>query len=210
MESDIRLNSSYVSSYILYIACLIRIDLLLRLLEQVIEAKKNDTEKVFLSIKNEDYDTLKHMSCIIHWKAINQYLKNLNNFKQKLLEDEKNIYSELNVIRDNYDRHIDEVINGNIISDISSFALKIDLKYGKLAQYIKAFLNTIPHYNIALYNLYIDKVKKLSDSTLENISTNSVKISLIGTFSSGKTTLINTFLGEEKFFIHQHNIILLC
>ena len=209
-EGDIQQNSLYVSSYILYIACFARIEILFRILEHLKLTEVKIIEELLSLVKGKQNSRIKRLSYLVRLKAIRLYTNKLNSSLYILETDKAQLCAALNGLRENYDKHINELINGVAVSNISSFALKIDLQYGKLAEYIKRFLNKIQFNNENLYGIYSDKIKAIANNTLENVSANSVKMSLIGTFSSGKTTLINTFLGNKALHTSvQHNTAVL-
>lgn len=104
--------------------------------------------------------------------------------------------AEISYIRENYDRKVLEKISNIKAENISPFALNIDLKYGKLHGYIEDFLS-LREIN-SDYDFITEDLNNLVSETNSAISSNKANLSLIGTFSSGKTTLINTFLGERE------------
>lgn len=131
-----------------------------------------------------------HIKSIIH---IHEALERIDKkFEKQILEWQ----AEIADIREKYDRKVLEEIKHINAENISPFVLNIDLKYGALQGYIKDFL-TLQEINND-YDFITDDLKQLVQKTEDAISSNKAKLSLIGTFSSGKTTLINTFLGERR------------
>lgn len=129
-------------------------------------------------------------------RAIIQLIDELMLIDKKFEKLTLELHAEIANIRDKYDRKVLEEMTNINAENISPFVLNIDLKYGRLQGYIKDFLMLR---EISLDYDFITKDLKhcVSDTELA-ISTNNAKLSLIGTFSSGKTTLINTFLGERE------------
>lgn len=131
-----------------------------------------------------------------HIKAIIQLNKELDNIEKRFDEHTKEWNAELVGIREKYDRDVLKKITQRPTDKISPFVLNIDLKYAALQNYLRQYLEK--DFIKKDYDFISKDLENLVLETEKSIQTNKAQLSLIGTFSSGKTTLINTFLGERE------------
>lgn len=96
-------------------------------------------------------------------------------------------------LRDNYDRHILETVTRKQYEGLSSMAVRLNLKYNTNGADIITFANKVLE-QTADASLIINP-RPLCENTIRKLESETSEIAFIGTFSSGKTTLINALLG---------------
>lgn len=101
----------------------------------------------------------------------------------------------VNLLHEEYDRHIDSVITHKTTDDSSAYSVKLDLIYGALNGYLKKMC-TDAERGFSQEELRVNLSEIVSD-TRSAITSEAAELAFIGTFSSGKTTLINTLLGHR-------------
>ncbi len=166
--------------------------------------KKSISEfRLMLEEEVEEYNTeLETMSGIgglivcQHILAIFQLDEELKTLEKNFEKHTLEWMAEIEDIRDKYDREVLYKVTNTPTEKISPFVLNIEMKYGVLKNNVKEFLsNKLIKED---YDFVEKDLKDLVSETESLISSNKAKLSLIGTFSSGKTTLINTFLGDRE------------
>lgn len=184
----------FLKEYIISVKCIFWINLyrtniakMHSLLSSELESSTNNSN---------DLDNIASLVSYQHIKSIIHIYEALERIDKKLGKQTLEWQAEIADIREKYDRKVLEEIKHINAENISPFVLNIDLKYGALQGYIKDFL-TLQEINNDYDFITVD-LKQLVQKTEDAISSNKAKLSLIGTFSSGKTTLINTFLGERR------------
>lgn len=184
----------HIYPYLICVSNLIRIHLVKKVIDessQYLHTEIETTEKLLMS-SEEKFDSL---ALVCRCRAVLQLCSEIDSYNVKLVKNGNYWRGIINVIREDCDRKVDEVINQIIADRISPFALHVDLKYGRLRRYVYTFLHSVQMKNH--FGNFEEDIRDLKEKTERDIMQNAGKLSLIGTFSSGKTTLINTFLGER-------------
>lgn len=118
---------------------------------------------------------------------------------ESLIKNIRSLSDELggfvNSLHDEYDRHIDSIVTHKSTDDSSSYSVALDLKYGMLNGYLNKLCIEAER-EFSQEKLSTDLSETVS-RTRSALSCEAAEISFIGTFSSGKTTLINTLLGHK-------------
>lgn len=100
-----------------------------------------------------------------------------------------------NTLHDEYDKHILGIVTHVNEEDASDFSIRLKLTYGILNNNLEDLCRQ------AERELNRDKLsyplEQVVDATRRAIGSSAADIAFIGTFSSGKTTLINTLLGHR-------------
>lgn len=99
----------------------------------------------------------------------------------------------LALIREEYDRHILEMVTRKHYNGISPMAVRLNLKYNTNAGDIIAFAEKVVY--ATKNEQLVNNPVLLRESTLKRLESEATDLAFIGTFSSGKTTLINALLG---------------
>lgn len=190
-KSDFR----YIDSYLLYIANLSKIYICVSALEEL-NQYLCDMIKADISEIEQSRDSISALILINQVKAIQQLCVDTERLSERLKSQTDVWNAEILKLRDLCDKEAFESIMHIKADKLSPFVLNIDLKYGKLQEYIHNFINS-DIMKRKRYGFLTDELKELIQNTQSAIEHNTAKLSLIGTFSSGKTTLINTFLGKR-------------
>lgn len=101
----------------------------------------------------------------------------------------------VNSLHEEYDRHIDSIITHKTTRNSSAYSVAIDLKYGVLNGYLKK-LCTEAEREFSREEFSISLSGTVSN-TRSALDSKAAELAFIGTFSSGKTTLINALLGHK-------------
>lgn len=184
----------YIDNYIIYIINLYKIYICMSKIEELnnffYDEIAVNTDKV-----EKSSDAISTLILINKVRAIQQLCVETERLQSRLESQTEIWNAEILKIREECDIEVLKSINHKDADKLSPFAVNIDLKYGKLQEYICDFLNSdILKKN---YGFLTDELKDLMGNTRSSIEHNTARLSLIGTFSSGKTTLINTFLGKR-------------
>lgn len=205
-KSDLTEYPKLVQKYVFYLACLVRTEALIDVTDKICcEMYDQVTEYLKIS-KKGGLSNLDRLKRIQQGKAVLNYADNLSRCLSDLQKQREETCLNINDMRSTYDRHIDELINQHIrkrsvtssTADTSQFAINIDLKYGQLNKYVIDFAEYAEEETKYLLEDYVKVIKDTAKFTRESLESRTAKLSLIGTFSSGKTTLINSFLGSGK------------
>lgn len=183
----------FLKEYLLFVSKLSLIFQLQEIIRELRDYLCEEAEKSESTLDTEA--SLSGLTAIARIKAIIQTDTELERIHSRLNNQIIEWNAEITNIREQCDRAVLEEITHIKADTISPFALNIDLKYGKLQEYIKDFLL---FYELREdYDFINGDLRQLVSETEEAVNHNKAKLSLIGTFSSGKTTLINTFLGKR-------------
>lgn len=101
-----------------------------------------------------------------------------------------------NVARNEYDKRIHSIVFRNKVADDSPVAIRLDLKYNSNVGDIERFAEYARN-NQHIDTICLRKAVALANNTSERLSSNTTALAFIGTFSSGKTTFINSLLGMK-------------
>ena len=149
-----------------------------------------------VDILSDTDDAFSSFIIISRIRAEQKFCNEIDNILRGFEEQSAICKAEIVKLREQCDKEVTELLLHIKADNLSSFAVNIDLKFGKLQEYINDFLESPllkSDFDILQYDLN-DVIK----STKDSVSHSNAKLSLIGTFSSGKTTLINTFLGQRE------------
>lgn len=191
-----RSDTSNIESYIEIVSKLIRLYKYVSILDEVedylvqeINQRMGDVEKN----KDAAFTSIMQLN---QAKTMCAYYEVVRMEKNKLNNQISEWKAEINIIMDNYDKQVLSYMSDKDVSKLSAFAVNIDLKYGRLQEDIRNFLN-LSLLNDNNFDSLNDSLCQIKKDTKESMAHRTSTLSLIGTFSSGKTTLINTFLGER-------------
>ena len=189
-----RSEFNYFEEYMIAVRHLCQIYAYRQVIEEIrtelLSVIRDESEKLEKTASTSSLIVMQHIKAIV--QVDTELERSDKNFERRIIEWQ----AEITSIREKYDKLVLEEITHIDVNNISPFVLDIDLKYGVLQGYIKDFLNLR---EIELdYDFITEDLKRLVEETRISVKSNKANLSLIGTFSSGKTTLINTFLGERE------------
>lgn len=140
-------------------------------------------------------EVLKKLSLNIGLRIYADANKLIKKLMEELKVTENKLDGFVNSLKDEYDRHIDNIITHSAADNSSAYSAGLNLKYGPLNNYLEKLCGDIER-DFSGEELSVDLLKTVSD-TRSAIASKAAELSFIGTFSSGKTTLINTLLGHK-------------
>lgn len=191
MKSDFE----HISQYICCVHSLTGVHICLESLQELYQTVEAEIDKYRTELEAME-NSITSLIYIGRLKAMLQFYSELERIEDKLNKQCDIWKAEIIKIREVCDKNVAEKLGIIDADKLSSFALNIDLKYGTLRKYVSVFLNS--QYLKKNYGVFQQELLALQRNTQTAISHNTAKLSLIGTFSSGKTTLINTFLGKRE------------
>ncbi len=200
-RSDISIRNEYVKSYAEYIGSTLALMKMKKCIEDAFVYLDELAEYYSQVGDNAKESAFKRLVAITGAKSICRFVRdNLIPIYNKINDKTDEWLGVLVKLRERYDRHIDRLVMDTPVSTDSPFALNLDLKYGVFRSQIKSFIEDIK--SSSLYGLpngiLEHPTEQYVDETEKKISSKTSELSLLGTFSSGKTTMINTLLGHEK------------
>lgn len=184
----------YLGDYLMILSRLMKVYSCRNLLDQFSRYLKSEIGQIDKLI-----DNVSGISGVINITRANAALKlfeDIQNLESRLKSREDEWNAEILKVREICDKEAVETVRGLELQEFSPFVVNIDLKYGALRRYIQSFLD---HELLkGDYGFLNEDIQKKRVETQQDIEENVARLSLIGTFSSGKTTLINTFLGNRE------------
>lgn len=195
--SDMKKDNKYVKAYIDYLDMSLHLKEAKECVEESFEYIDGVIDRLRNVINDTNYTEIKKLAAIAKVKNYWRFREELIVKYRNLDELVKKVDGLIFEIRKKYDEHIYSIRKKEPLRKASSMAVHIDLKYGTLKDQLLSFLTKVR--KSSLFNnsdsLLRDTVSLVEESFKE-INTNTSELTLIGTFSSGKTTMINTFLGH--------------
>lgn len=183
----------YIEEYLMILSRLMKVNSCRSLLDQFSGYLNREIRQIDMLIDNAS--GISGLVDIIRANAILKLYEDIRNLEGRLKSRFDEWNAEILKVREVCDKEADETILGVKLQELSPFVVNIDLKYGVLRRYIQNFLgHDLLKGN---YDFLNEDIKNKCAETQKDIAENVAKLSLIGTFSSGKTTLINTFLGKR-------------
>lgn len=195
--SDTKNDNKFVRAYVDYLDMVLHLREAKACVENVFEYIDDIIDRLQMVINDVHNNDIKRLAAAA--KARNYY-----NFREELISDNRKLdelarkVDGLIVdIRNKYDEHIYNIMKKEPLKKASPMAVHIDLKYGTLKDQLLAFLTKISVSKLFTCNdNLLRNTVSLVEESYKDINTNTSELTLIGTFSSGKTTMINTFLGH--------------
>jgi hypothetical protein len=194
--SDMVKGNIYFNGYIDYLDMVLHLNKLKIYVEETFEYLDYVIDGFSIFLSDSSNEAPCKLSAIVTIRSYLAFRDDLANQFRILDEHIKKVNGILCEIRDKYDEHIYRIIRNEPLKKASSMAVHIGLKYDVFKMQLEDFLVKVS--NSSLYNcdfLIRDTIPLVKESYKE-INTNTSELTLIGTFSSGKTTMINTFLGH--------------
>ena len=195
--SDMKKDNKYVKAYINYLDMILHLREAKECVVGAFEYIDGVIDTLNVVVKNTNYTDIKRLAAIA---KIKNYLKFRDNLIKKyngLDKLIKKVDGLILIIRNQYDKHIDCIRKKEPLKRASSMAVHIDLKYGTFKDQLLAFLTKVKESSLFTNNDFLPRdTVSLVEESYKEINTNTSELTLIGTFSSGKTTMINTFLGH--------------
>lgn len=186
-RADMYENPQFAAGYIEYIYHA----LLLEELDKALKAKFDELfERSQRLITGNSFEQL---SALIVKKACIKACIGIENTRTECARPAQDWESALADIRDNYDRHILETVTRKQYAGLSSMAVRLNLKYNTNGADIITFANKLLEQTKDAS--LINDPRTLCENTVRRLESEASEIAFIGTFSSGKTTLINALLG---------------
>lgn len=198
-RSDITSDSKFVSIYTEYVGYSVKLYDLRKVTQETCEYICLMLDTLELEIK-KDGTSFRKLAAI---EKSRQYYKLLSDLclSLKKIEDKINDWSGIiTKLRESYDRHIDKLVMDTPLKSDSAFVVNIDLKYGVFRSQMQQFIDKIKSSPLmGLPDGSLDyPTEQYVQSTEARIDSQTSELTLLGTFSSGKTTMINTLLGHKK------------
>lgn len=198
-RSDITSDSKFVSIYTEYVGYSVK-------LYNLRKATQETCEYICLMLDTLELENKKSSTSFRKLAAIvktRQYYKLLSDLcvSLKKIDEKVNDWRGIgNKLRESYDRHIDKLVMNAPLKSDSAFVVNIDLKYGVFYSQMKQFIDKIRSSPLmGLPDGSLDyPTEQYVQLTEDKIGTKTSELTLLGTFSSGKTTMINTLLGHRK------------
>lgn len=195
--SDMKKGNEYVKAYIDYLDMVLHLREAKECVEEAFEYIDGVIDRLRIVINDINYTDIKRLAAIAKSKNYLIFREQLIIKYKELDEIVKKVDGLIFEIRNKYDEHIYSIRKKEPLKKASSMAVHIDLKYGTLKDQLVAFLTKVRKSSLFNNNDFLLKdTVSLVEESFKEINTNSSELTLIGTFSSGKTTMINTFLGH--------------
>lgn len=187
----------------LYVECVAETVALYRLRKSLETAdKKNarDLEDLYkkysaLPTDNDIEHMLEKLSLNRELMLLAELCTNIEKIVKKIRSHADDIDGYVNSLHQEYDKHIISVITHKETNDNSAYSVKLDLKYGMLKGYLKKLCTEAER--VFQRDEFEKNLAYTVSHTRTVLDSNVAELAFIGTFSSGKTTLINTLLGHE-------------
>lgn len=197
MISDMRKNNLFLKAYIDYMDMVLHLKEANKCVEESFEYIDSVIDKLRIIIDNENKD-VKKLAAITKIKNYIQYREKLIIKSNSLNEQVKKVDGIFIEIREKYDEHIYCIRKKEPLRSASSMAVHIDLKYGTFKDQLRSFLMEVRKSTLFEKNEHLCiNTESLFRESFKELDSNTSELTLIGTFSSGKTTMINTFLGHR-------------
>lgn len=198
-RSDITSGSKFVSIYTEYVGYSVKLYDLRKVIQETCEYICLMLDTLELEIKKSS-SSFRKLSAIVKTRQYNKLLSNLDNSLKKVDEKINDWSGIMTKLRESYDRHIDKLVMDTPLKSDSAFVVNIDLKYGIFRSQMQQFIDKIKSSPlIGLPDGSLDyPTEQYVQSTEARIDSQTSELTLLGTFSSGKTTMINTLLGHRK------------
>lgn len=195
--SDLKKDNNYVKAYIYYLDMVLHLKEAKECIEEVFEYIDGVIDRLCIIVNDTNYADIKRLVVI-------EKIKNYLNFREQLITKNgkldklsKKVNALILEIRNKYDEHIYSIRKKEPLRTASSMAVHMDLKYGTLKEQFLVFLTKVSKSGLLNNNEFLLRnTVSLVEESFKEINTNTSELTLVGTFSSGKTTMINTFLGH--------------
>lgn len=195
--SDMKKENKYVKAYIDYLDMVLHLREAKECIEESFEYIDGVIDKLRIVINDTNYTDIRKLAAIAKIKSYWHFREDLKTKKRNLNELDKRVNGLIVDIRDKYDKHIYSIRKMEPFKTASPMAVHVGLKYGTLKDQFLAFLESVSKSNLFNDNDCLPRnTVSLVERSHKEINTNTSELTLIGTFSSGKTTMINTFLGH--------------
>lgn len=204
-RGDLNSKSVYLILYVDYISYWIK----LYNLKNAIQATCNylfgelsELEKIAKRLekseKNTSSEIMTMLACRIKVNAVFERLDRINDLIISIDNELVSWDGILTKLRETYDKHIDALVSDSPSIPDAPFAIYIDLKYATFRNQTKQFIEKIqnsPLTKLQSGTLFIPTEQNIQE-TNEKLDADTSELALLGTFSSGKTTMINSLLGD--------------
>lgn len=199
-RQDLFKRSDILSLYIECIAQIATMYSLRKSLEtmyknNVIELEAAYTKYTLLSNDGDMEHMLEKLSLNSNLTVLTKSCVNIKGLVKNIKSLEDELDGFVNTLHEEYDRHIDSIVTHKSINEKSAYSVALDLKYGALNSYLKKLCTEAERE--FLYDKLSVNLSKIISYTRSTLDSKAAEIAFIGTFSSGKTTLINTLLGHK-------------
>ncbi len=195
--SDVLDNIEYIYIYLDYLYMMVTI----YSYANRINVAKDYIERIIKYIVSKDINNNSALAQILLNNKVKSYINKLNilvDYERILAQKKHDVESIIVDLRNEYDKRILLLRNKEVLKNASPMAVHLDLKYGDIKSQINSFLSKVKRSNVIEFKeFYVNDIDEIIDKTKNENDSNASEMTLVGTFSSGKTTLINTFLGHE-------------
>lgn len=188
---DFSESSYYMKKYLQCLNYSIRLNMAKYCVDEMVKHIKN----IHL-LPSESGDVFTRLVYLEQKQAAVKQLYTLLELAGKINDLLKQWEGVLNNVRNEYDNRIRSIVFRDKVADASPVAIRLDLKYNSNVGDIKRFAEYARN-NQHIDTICMRKAVDLANNTLERLSNNTTTLSFIGTFSSGKTTFINSLLGMK-------------
>lgn len=196
-KGDILRNSKYVRAYVSLIDTDVLIWTLKKELERLMGELANEIDALLERRKSCRASSASLLELTVNQKIKAQagIYKKLEFVRKEMLEHSDEIKGVMRVLREQYDAHIRRIVVKESFTNDSPYAVQMDLKYAQLR---KELQNLCSQVSLGLAGGMLEKdAQEIVRDTVELLSSSTAHIAFVGTFSSGKTTMINAMLGHE-------------
>lgn len=196
--SDMKKENKYVKAYIDYLDMALHLKEAKECIDEAFEYIDSVIDRLQLVVNDVNNNDFKKLAAIAKIRNHLIFRESLIVHNRKLDEHIKKVDGLIIEIRNKYDEHIYSIRKREPLKMASSMAVHIDLKYGTLKDQMFAFLMKVSKCSLFECNEVLPRnTVSLVEESFKELNTNASELTLIGTFSSGKTTMINTFLGHN-------------
>lgn len=195
-EGDIFPKSVYVRRYASCVSIISRLWYAKVFLEEAIKYVLSKIDEACSLMDNLTQGCIIALANIAHIKALVALSKTLESDLNQCIAHQEKVYGELRRLKEEYDVHIRSIVIRKPPVNDSKYAIKFDLTYYQLQTSIQdlcskaeSLLDNETYIGYSEYDTL-----SLVSKTIERITASSAGLSFVGTFSSGKTTMINALL----------------
>lgn len=198
-RSDITSDNIFVSIYTEYVGYSVKLNKLRKMTRETCEYICSMLNTLDSESKNGK-TSFRKLAAVgkarQYYMLLSDLAISLNKIDEKINEW-SGIFTKL---RESYDRYIDKMVMDTPLKSDSAFVVNIDLKYGVFRSQMQQFINKIKSSPLmGLPDGTLDyPTEQYVEATEIRIDSHTSELTLLGTFSSGKTTMINTLLGHRK------------